>query len=105
MCRIQFIEPILDRLGTIIKLSLCLLKFSLRTFVLCFGRLKCLPGTSKLTLSRLESWFDGIEPLACGANFSDELPPFGDTVLGLCLVCMPLICVHTCAGAIAHVVS
>ena len=38
-------------------------------------------------------------------DFSDKPSPFGNTVLGLCLVCMPLICVHTCAGTIMHAVS
>ena len=37
VCRLQFIEPILECLGTSIKLSLCLLKSSLRTFMLCFS--------------------------------------------------------------------
>ena len=90
VCRLQFIEPILERLGTSIKLSLCLLKFSLCTFVLCFGGIKNIFSRTKVIFCILESWFTFLKLITSRSNFFNQSAPFIYVSLRLFFIAMPL---------------
>lgn len=94
-CRLQFIEPILERLDTSIKLSLCLLKFSLRTFMLCFGGIKSIFSRTKVIFCILESWFTFLKLITSRSNFFNQPAPFMYVSLRLFFIAMPLSCIHT----------